>query len=190
MDTYRAIFLMQQTYATLFSLVNKLQIHGDKYLECLTARQFMAMTAIAHLPGDETTLNNIARKLGTSKQSAKQLITITENKGYVITVPSQQDKRAVNVKITESGKQIMLEAAEKGIFFLEGVFKDFTTEEMENLWNLLKKLYRYDGEEQDGFEEESALEMGEDYNETQTRVLKEFERRRNPSKKGNLEDEE
>jgi hypothetical protein len=30
-------------------------------------------------------------------------------------------------------------------------------EEMETLWNLLKKLYRFDGEEQDGFEENIDL---------------------------------
>lgn len=49
----------------------------------------MAMVAIAHLPEDETTFNNIARKLGITKQSAKQLITIIENKGYVNVVPSR-----------------------------------------------------------------------------------------------------
>lgn len=53
----------------------------------------MAMVAIIHLPENETTLNNIAKKLGTTKQSVKQLITNLENKGYVLTVPSQYDKR-------------------------------------------------------------------------------------------------
>ncbi|WP_276917541.1 MarR family winged helix-turn-helix transcriptional regulator [Aneurinibacillus aneurinilyticus] len=183
MDILKEIFLMQQTYATLFSLTNKLQIHGDQYLGRLTARQFMAMMAIGHLPENETTLNNIARKLGTSKQSAKQLITIIEKKGYVITVPSPQDKRAVNVKITEAGKEVLIETAEKGLFFLEELFKHFTTEEMETLWSLLKKLYRYDGEEQDGFEEESRVEVSEDYSETQTRILKEFETRRQARQK-------
>lgn len=157
MDNHREIFLMQQTYATLFSLANKLQVKGDKYLENLTSRQFMAMLAIAHLQEDETTLNNIARKLGTTKQSVKQLITIIENKGYVITIPSQKDKRAVNVKITESGKRVMLECGERGLKFFANLFKDFTTEEMEILWGLLKKLYRFDGEQQDGFEEEILL---------------------------------
>ncbi|BFH62083.1 MarR family winged helix-turn-helix transcriptional regulator [Paenibacillus azoreducens] len=189
MDILREIFLMQQTYATLFSLTNKLQIHGDEYLERLTARQFMAMTAIGHLPENETTLNNIARKLGTSKQSAKQLITIIEKKGYVMIVPSPQDKRAVNVKITDAGKKVLLESAEKGLFFLEEVFKHFTPEEMESLWNLLKKLYQYDGEEQDGFEEESRVEIGEGYSETQTRVLKEFETRRQARQKERTTDE-
>ena len=179
MDNYREMFLMQQSYATLFSLSNKIQVKGDKYFECLTTRQFMAMIAIVHLPEDKTTLNNIAKKLGTTKQSVKQMITIMENKGYLIVEPSQRDKRAVNVKITESGKEVMLKCAEKGIYFFLDLFKDFTTEEMETLWGLLKKMYRFDGEEQDGFEEDAVLETEEDQNDEQTRVIKEFERRRN-----------
>ena len=144
MDNYKEIFLMQQTYATLFSLANKLQVKGDEYLVSITSRQYMLMIAIAHLQEDETTLNNIARKLGTTKQSVKQMITIMENKDYVMTAPSQKDKRAVNVKITESGKQILVEVAERGMNFFADLFKDFKKEEMEILWILLKKLYRFD----------------------------------------------
>jgi hypothetical protein len=33
------------------------------------------------------------------------------------------------------------------------MFHDFTTDEIETFWRLLQKLYRFDGEEQDGFEE-------------------------------------
>ncbi|MFJ7746148.1 MarR family winged helix-turn-helix transcriptional regulator [Peribacillus sp. NPDC097295] len=178
MDIYRELFLMQQTYATLFSLANKIQVKGDKSLEILTSRQHMAMVAIAHLPEDDTTLNNIARKLGTTKQSVKQLITIMENKGFVNVVPSKKDKRAVNVKITKVGKMVLLNVAEKGIFFLEELFKNLSTEELETMWDLLKKLYRFDGEEQDGFEEEGTLKLDEDTNELQWSIMKEFERRR------------
>lgn len=178
MDTYREIFLMQQTYATLFSLANKLQVQGDKYLEGLTLRQLMAMIAIIHLPEDEATLNNIARKLGTTKQSVKQFITILENKDYVISLPSQKDKRAVNIKITESGKRVMVQCSKKGLYFFENLFKDFTTDEMEILWKSLKKLYGFDGEEQDGFEEEGILEVDKDLIDEQMEAVKEFERRR------------
>ncbi|NRD78530.1 MarR family transcriptional regulator [Bacillus sp. BRMEA1] len=178
MDIYRELFLMQQNFATLFSLANKIQVKGDKSLEILTSRQYMAMLAIGHLPESETTLNNIARKLGTTKQSVKQLITIMENKGYVIVAPSKKDKRAVNIKITKSGKTALLVVAEKGIFFLEELFKKFSTEELETMWGLLKKLYSFDGEEQDGFEEEGNLKIDEDTNELQLKIMKEFERRR------------
>jgi DNA-binding MarR family transcriptional regulator len=153
----RKTFLAQQTYATLFSLTNKLQVRGDQYLGQLTSRQLMAMIAVAHLPDDQRTLNNIARKLGTTKQSIKQLIAAIEKKGYVATIPSPRDKRAVNVTFTESGKQATLECGERGLRLFEDLFKDFTTAEMETLWDLLKRLYRFDGEEQDGFEAEAPI---------------------------------
>lgn len=175
MDYLRDLFLMQQTYATLFSLANKLQVKGDQNLKELTSRQYMVMVAIAHLPEDKITINNIARKLGTTKQSVKQMITIMEKKDYIIITPNQHDKRAVNVKITESGRKVLLEVSEKGIYFLANLFKDFSTEELEILWNLLKKLYHFDGKEQDGFEEEGHLELDKDQISFQTSVMKEFE---------------
>lgn len=179
MDNYRDLFLIQQIYATTFSLTNKLQIKSDEFCEPLTGRQFMALVAIIHLQENETTLNNIAKKLGTTKQSVKQLITIIEKKGYVITIPSPYDKRAVNVKITESGRESMKECGEKSMKFFANLSKGFSIEEMEILWTLLKKLYRFDGEEQDGFEKEAEFDMGKNTNEIQERALKEFERIRN-----------
>ncbi|MGE7998124.1 MarR family winged helix-turn-helix transcriptional regulator [Lysinibacillus sp. NPDC093190] len=176
------LFLMQQIYSALFSLGNKIQVQSDQYLEKLTSRQFMAILAIAHLPEDQTSFNNIARKLGTTKQNVKQLVTTMKNKGYVEIAPSEHDKRAVNTKITEFGKQVTLEAGEKGVYFLADLFKDFSTNELETMWGLLKKLYSFDGEEQDGFEEHSNLTMDENQNDVQLYVLKEFERRRNHKK--------
>jgi DNA-binding MarR family transcriptional regulator len=154
MEDRRAIFLMQQTYATLFSIANKVQVKGDQYMKNLTSRQLMTMMAIVHLPEGKTSLNNIARMLGTTKQSVKQLITLLENRGYVLTVPNQSDKRAVNVIITQAGNQVLYDDVVLGVKFFNDLFHDFTLEEIETLWNLLKKLYRFDGEEQDGFEEE------------------------------------
>lgn len=142
----------------------------------------MAMVAIIHLPENETTLNNIAKKLGTTKQSVKQMITILGNKGYVITAPSQYDKRAVNVKITEAGTNAMKSCAVKSMELFGKLSQDFSIEEMEILWTLLKKLYRFDSVEQDGFEEEAEFDMGEDTHEIQIKALKEFERIRNEKK--------
>ena len=173
------LFLMQQAYATLFSVLNKIQIRGDEYFEELTSRQFMTIVAILHLPEDETTINNIAKKLGTSKQNVNRLINSIEKKGYVLTEPSKRDRRAVNVKITDSGKKVMEECGEKAIYFMADIFKEFSMEEIETLWNLLKKLYRYDGEKQDGFEETAPeFELEQNREELQARELQEFSRRR------------
>jgi DNA-binding MarR family transcriptional regulator len=165
MEYSRALFLMQQTYATLFSLANKLQVKGDQYLKHLSSRQLMTMIAIGHLPPDEASLNNIARKLGTTKQNVKQVITLIEKNGYVTSVPSQRDRRAVNVVITETGKQVLIEDYMLGLRFFDDLFHGFSLEELEVLWSLLKKLYVFDGEQQDGFEGDMHIDQpvkGED----------------------------
>jgi hypothetical protein len=77
-----------------------------------------------------------------------------QDQAFVIMVPSQQDKRAVNVAITQPGYQAVIENGQLGLQFFNDLFHEFSLEEMETLWNLLKKLYRFDGEAQDGFEEE------------------------------------
>lgn len=174
------LFLMNQAYATLFSVTNKLQVKGDQFMQDLTSRQYMAMLAAAHLKEGETTLNNIAKKLGTTKQSVKHLITAIEKKGYVVTVPSEQDKRAVNVKITDIGLQVMMECSERSLKFFADVFQRFTTEDLEILWSLLKKMYRYDGEEMDGFEEDVDNRVVGDgeLTKSQKKALEEFDRSR------------
>lgn len=182
LDINKEMFLMQQAYATLFSLTNKIQIVGDKRLEGLTSRQYMAMVALAHLEEDERTINNIARKLGTTKQSAKQLLDIMEKKGYIETVPSTKDKRAVNVKVTEEGGKAIIKCSELGVYFLADLFKDFSSREIEMLWTLLKKLYSFDGQLQDGFEELGTLDLDVDLDSFNERVITEFERQRNLKK--------
>lgn len=147
------LFLIMQVYGTLFSLINKLQIAGDSYLSGLTFRQYMTITAILHLPEDETTINNIARKLGTSKQNANRMVSSIEKLGVLSSFPSPKDKRAINVTLTEAGKEKVKTCAEQAIDFMADAFRGLDTSELNILWKLLQKVYEFDGEKQDGFEE-------------------------------------
>lgn len=148
----KELFLMQQVYATLTSLTNKIEAQDDKYFKGLTSRQYMAMLAVLHLPPEETTIKNIAEKLGTTKQNANRLIAAIEKKGYITVSSSESDRRAINVKLTKLGFSEMVKASEIGMIFLADVFHEFSCDELQSLWHLLKKLYRFDGKEQDGFE--------------------------------------
>lgn len=179
MDIQVELFLIQQIYGTLFALANKIQTKGDTYFEDITSRQFMIMMAIIHLPEEEATIINIAKKLGTTKQSARHLISSIESKGYVIAIPSLLDRRAVNIKITESGMKVLLQCGERSIHFLADLSRNFTKEELEQLWTLLKKLYQFDGERQDGFEESITIQMGEEQDEMTKKAMEEFATRRN-----------
>lgn len=151
------LFLIQQIMATLFATSNKIQLYSDKFHGDITVRQWMAILAIAHLPTEEASFNNIAEKLGTSKQNVKQLIVNLEKKGYVKTIPSNKDKRAVNVIITDLGSKVAKEFQAMGNEHLSNMAKKFSVEELDLLWKLLSRLYAFDGNEFKGFEERITL---------------------------------
>jgi hypothetical protein len=54
---------------------------------------------------------------------------------------------------------------------------------METLWGFLKKLYRFDGHEQHGFEEEPDVGTNKEQKKKQIRALKEFSKLRKRSSK-------
>lgn len=178
MDAFQELFLMEQALSTLFSVTNKLQATGDQFLKKLTVRQIMVMIAINHLPEDRATLNGIAKKLGTTKQSVKQLVSAMEKKGVLSTTPSETDKRAVNVIITPAGKETLAANCELSLDYYAEVFHEFSAEELKTLWNLLKKLYRFDGKEQDGFEDEVSLGTEAGFSDSQLRAIQKFSDRR------------
>lgn len=149
------LHLMQQVYSGLISTSNKIQTTGDKYCVPLTSRQYMTILALLHLPEDETTIVNIANKLGATKQNVTQLINSLVKKGFVSIVPSQKDKRAVNVHLTDLGLETVIHCGgSMSIDFMADVFHAFDEKELECFYKLLEKLYRFDGTVIDGFEED------------------------------------
>lgn len=152
MDIARDLFFAQQTLMTLFSVTNKLQMRGDRHLQDITIRQMLAIPALIHAPEGKATINHIARQMGTTKQSAKQIVDAMERKNYLSVVPSEQDKRAVDITITSEGKQAFQVCSERTDEFLANIFHNFTTEDLETLFTLLQKLYCFDGIEQESFD--------------------------------------
>jgi len=152
MDIAKDLFYAQQTLVTLFSVTNKLQMQGDKHLKDITIRQMLAIPALVHAPNGKATINHLARSMGTTKQSAKQIVDAMERKSYLAVTPSEQDKRAVNITVTPEGQKAFGACSERTDEFLANIFRNFSTEELEALCFLLKKLYRFDGAEQDGFD--------------------------------------
>ncbi len=114
------------------------------------------------MPKGEVSLNRIARKMGTTKQNVKQLVNAMEKKEYVSVTASKTDNRARNVEITPKGQEAFAESFDRGMTFFAELFHDFSEEELEVFWGMLKKLFRFDGEMQDGFEESADFEGSAD----------------------------
>jgi len=131
-------------------------MQGDKHLQDITIRQMLAIPALVHAPDGKATINHLARSMRTTKQSAKQIVDVMERKGYLSVVPSEQDKRAVNVTVTSEGQKAFRVCSERTDEFLANIFCNFDAGELEILCFLLKKLYRFDGAEQDYFDEHTG----------------------------------
>jgi len=161
MDIAKDLFFSQQALATLFSVINKLQMRGDHYSGDLTIRQMLAIPAIIHAPEGKSTINHIARTLGTTKQSAKQIVDAMEKKKYLSVAPSEQDKRAVNITITTEGEKAFRACSERTDVFLADIFHEFSAQDLETLCILLHKLYRFDGAEQNSPHQQAAYDAND-----------------------------
>jgi len=148
----KELYLMQQSYAILFSVANKIQSYCDDKLLDISSRQLMTMIAILHLPPDDTNLKNIALLLGTSKQNANKLLNSLKKNNYITISPGKNDKRAINVQITGEGNRIMNQGAETSIYSLATIFKSFSVDELERLCFFLKKISHFDNQPYQGFE--------------------------------------
>lgn len=147
------LFLIQQMNATLLATSEKIQTKANQLSETMTTRQFMMLLAISHLEKGAS-YNSIAHKLGTTKQNAKQIVTALEKRKLVTVTGSTEDRRAVHVEITPKGIAAEHEWGKIGNDFLMQMGESFSVEELELLWRLLKKLYAFDGEAFNGFENE------------------------------------
>ncbi|WP_123052653.1 MarR family transcriptional regulator [Clostridium sp. JN-1] len=146
-------YYIQQVFATIFYLSNKVQVEGDKLDERITVRQWMVLLTILHLPENEAFYSNVAEKMGCSKQNVKHIVVNLEKKNYVTLEENKKDKRSVNIKITKDCMKIIKEYYEKGNELMSTIFRDFDEEELETLWKLLNKLAAYDGSNWTGYGE-------------------------------------
>jgi len=163
------------------SIGKKLNKQDDKSFKGLTTRQYMAILAIQHLPQGETTMVNIAKKLGTTKQNVNQLIPMLEKKGYVSRSTCKKNKNAVNIKITDSGLSAMLEYARASASVMTNIFEDFTEKEMETLLHLLRKLHCYDSIDYLGFENDTMQLFENEYSDLLKKILEEYKQKSNSS---------
>lgn len=133
-------YLWQQVASALFAAANKLQMQGDTSLEQLTSRQLMLMIALSHLSAEDSTIINIAKMLGASKQSTAQMVEILKRKKYIVAKPSLKDKRAVNLSLTQEGTRVTLSEFNIGMSMFSDFFKDFSARELEQFLGFLRRL--------------------------------------------------
>lgn len=127
-------------FGSLFVLANKMQAIGDKYLEEITAKQWLLLVTVSQFEENPPTLGQVATFMGTSHQNAKQIALKLENKGFINIEKDLRDSRALRLSITSACKAYFKEREGKDTLFLEELFKSLNHEEVHGLSIGLYKL--------------------------------------------------
>lgn len=80
--------------------------------------------------------------LGISTQSMSELLRKLENKGYIMRVPSEQDKRSMNIILTEEGKKAVDQSKGFDKCDMDQVFDCLNEEEQAQFKEYLERLER------------------------------------------------
>jgi DNA-binding MarR family transcriptional regulator len=95
---------------------------------------------LAHVDTDGTRIAAIARRMGTTRQAASQMLQAIEARGYVERVPDPEDGRAVIARHTASGRWILVTAIE----VMQSIEREYEvilgTDGLARLKRLLKRL--------------------------------------------------
>ncbi len=92
-----------QSFALLIDLGTKLQVLADRALAPtgLTTRQWF-LCLVVQQAGGSLSITECARRMGTSRQNAKQLALKLERKGFLAIARDGADARALRLSLTEA----------------------------------------------------------------------------------------
>ncbi len=101
----------QYVFGTTSLIANRMAASIDVQLEGITYKQWFFLMMIDRMDALEKSVHDVAQFVGTTRQNARKIIEQLEHKGYAETSPSRFDARALNVKITRSGKSRLARSA-------------------------------------------------------------------------------
>lgn len=88
----------------------------------------------------ELTQRELTERLGVRPGSASEILAKLENAGLIARTQNEEDRRTVNVSLTEAGSALAAESAEKRSGLSEEMFSCLSDGEKETLLSLLEKL--------------------------------------------------
>jgi DNA-binding MarR family transcriptional regulator len=130
-------------FAYIFLLAQRLEYISNKLLEMdqLTTKQFLLLAITEKAFDHEPSLKEVADALGTTHQNVRQMANQLEKKGFIEIFKDPNDKRVNRLRTTEANRTYWDSRAEKQTGEILDMFKGFTDEEIESLYDNVTKLY-------------------------------------------------
>ncbi|KKC45890.1 MarR family transcriptional regulator [Paenibacillus sp. D9] len=104
----------------------------------MTAPQYSILQTLAH-EGSRTS-SELAAKLGVTPSAVTNLSGKLVDKGYIERVVSEEDRRHVHLRITESGRAAEQRLVERFLQLTDGLWTEFSAEELDLLIHSYEKM--------------------------------------------------
>ncbi|MBM7542247.1 MarR family winged helix-turn-helix transcriptional regulator [Amphibacillus cookii] len=127
-------------FASLFLMANRLQMLGDRLDQQLTVKQWLLIAIIYKSLPDQLSVKEIARIVGVTHQNVMQMVKNLKEKGFLEVYTDTKDRRVKRVGLTEKCQQHLLTREDRELEFINRLFADFHTEEVQELSRLIEKL--------------------------------------------------
>lgn len=127
-------------FSSISILQNRLQTIFDKTDEALTLKQFMLLTMIKY-SDKKTTLTHLGNLLGSSRQNVKKLATSLEQKGFITISHEIDNKKNTSLSLTQKAEDYADKVSALHTEKLNGIFSDYSDEEIYLFYQLITKLY-------------------------------------------------
>ena len=95
---------------------------------------------------DSMRMSDLARALDISVANATGIVTRMEDRGLVARSRDANDRRAVNASLTDEGRQVLVEMDRRGREFFTRVLGRLSVEELTELRNGMRAMFRAGGE--------------------------------------------
>lgn len=130
---------IKYNFSSIFILENRLLTACEKIDEEITMKQWLLL-AILENNGNDKTLTELGKIMGCSRQNVKKLAEALKDKGFL--EYRKLKNNSINLIPTEKSREYYRKMNEKHYKILSILFKDFTDNEIEDLVNYNKKLFK------------------------------------------------
>ncbi len=135
--------MMDKKYALFglfFAFHNRLQAAGDSFYEEITCKQFFLLACMSLYPNEAPTSNELAKTMGCSRQSVKEILNNLEKKGFVWLCVDENDKRKQRIYLTEKANHMSEQYQEKETVFMKQLYEGVGEEDIEKIYRILSHI--------------------------------------------------
>jgi len=124
-------------FGVLFRETTRIGGTGDEG-PLLTPRQRLALVEVGE--GQPLRLNALATRMGTSAPTASRAVDVLVEQGLVARVPDVEDRRALQIELTEAGAALVADRKARAVAALEPAVASLSRDDRDRLDELLARL--------------------------------------------------